>query len=63
MFPQNLSGRHDTLAVPDLVRILLSHNDLVRLGLMAPNIYPLNFSGFWPTGVPVEELFKSRLLT
>jgi hypothetical protein len=37
MFPQNLSERHGTLAVLDLVRILLSCNDLVRLQLMVPN--------------------------
>jgi hypothetical protein len=38
MSPQNPSERHGVLAVPDLVRILLSRNDLVRLQLMAPNI-------------------------
>jgi hypothetical protein len=37
MFPQSLGERHGTLAVPDLVRILLSRNDLDRLQLMAPN--------------------------
>jgi hypothetical protein len=40
MFPQNPSERHGALAISDLVRILLSHNNLVRLWLMAPNISP-----------------------
>jgi hypothetical protein len=40
MFLQKPSERHGALAVSDLVRILLSHNDLVRLQLMAPNISP-----------------------
>jgi hypothetical protein len=35
--PSKPSERHGALAVSDLVRILLSHNDLVRLQLMAPN--------------------------
>jgi hypothetical protein len=48
MFPQNPSERHGALAVSDLVRILLSHNDLVRLLLMAPNISPfLYFKWTW----------------
>jgi hypothetical protein len=38
MFPQNPSERQGTLAVSDLVRILLNHKDLVRLWLMTPNI-------------------------
>jgi hypothetical protein len=37
MFPQNLSERHGAHAASDLVRILLSRNDLVRSRLMAPN--------------------------
>jgi hypothetical protein len=37
MSPQKVSKRHDALAVSDLVRILLSCNDHVRLWLMAPN--------------------------
>jgi hypothetical protein len=37
MFPQNLSERQGAPAVSDLVRILLSLNNLVRLWLMAPN--------------------------
>jgi hypothetical protein len=37
MFPQNPSERHGALAVPDLLRILLNHKNLVRLWLMAPN--------------------------
>jgi hypothetical protein len=49
MFPQSLNERCSALAVPDIVRILLNHNDLVRLQLMAPNsvrpdkIGPLQF--------------------
>jgi hypothetical protein len=37
MVPQNLSKRHGAPAVPDLVRILLSHSDIVRFWLMTPN--------------------------
>jgi hypothetical protein len=37
MFPQNPSERHGALAVSNLVKILLSRNDLVRFWLMAPN--------------------------
>jgi hypothetical protein len=37
MFPQNSSERHGAPAVPDLVRILLSCNDLVRLWLPTNN--------------------------
>jgi hypothetical protein len=37
MFPPNPNERCGAPAISDLVRILLSHNDLVRLQLMAPN--------------------------
>jgi hypothetical protein len=37
MFPQNLSERCGVLAASDLVRVLLSCQDLVKLQLMAPN--------------------------
>jgi hypothetical protein len=40
MSSQNLSEKHGPFAVSDLVRILLSLNDHVRLQLMAPNILP-----------------------
>jgi hypothetical protein len=46
MFPQNLSERCGALAVSDLVRILLSCNDLVRLRLMAPNNFHCSFTDF-----------------
>jgi hypothetical protein len=52
MFPQNPSERCGTPADSDLVRILLSLNDLVRLQLMAPN------NIVWINVIQIELIIK-----